>query len=199
MRPKGAPVTVRTIVSIGHPVLRETARPLDPAEIAGARVQQLIDDLVDTMRDADGAGLAATQVGEAVQVCVIEVRPGNPRYPYKPVIPLIVLVNPVVAPRTAETFANYEGCLSVPGLRGVVDRFVDVRVQALDRDGEPLDLVVRGLSAGTFQHETDHLHGRLFVDRVADTRTLCTWDEFRLRHEAAFAERARALVARFGS
>ena len=192
-------MTVRDIVQIGHPVLRETARPLEPAEVAGGGVQRLIDDLVDTMRAADGAGLAATQVGEAVQVCVIEVRPGNPRYPYKPRIPLTVLVNPVVTPRTAETFANYEGCLSVPGLRGVVDRFVDVQVQALDRHGEPLDLVARGLSAGTFQHETDHLHGRLFVDRVADTRTLCTWDEFRLRYEAAFTGRARALVARFGS
>ena len=192
-------MSVRDIVSIGHPVLRQTARPLDPDEIGTAGVERLIDDLVDTMRAANGAGLAATQVGEAVQVCVIEVRPGNPRYPYKPVIPLTVLVNPVVTPRTSETFANYEGCLSVPGLRGVVDRFVDVGVQALDRHGEPLDLVVQGLSAGTYQHETDHLQGRLFVDRVADTRTLCTWEEFRLRHEAGFAERARTLVGRFGS
>jgi len=192
-------MTVRDMLSIGHPVLRKTARPLDPDEVAGGGVQRLIDDLVDTMRAADGAGLAATQVGEAVQVCVVEVRPGNPRYPYKPAIPLTVLVNPVVTPRTTETFANYEGCLSVPGLRRVVDRFVDGGVQALDRHGESLDLVVLGLSAGTFQHETDHLHGRLFVDRVVDTRSLCTWDEFRLRHEAAFTERARALVDRFGS
>jgi peptide deformylase len=192
-------VTVRDIVQIGHPALRAPARPLTPGEVAAPGIQRLIDDLVDTMRAADGAGLAATQVGEGVQVCVAEVRPGNPRYPYKPEIPLTVLVNPVVEPLTAETFANYEGCLSVPGLRGVVDRFVQVRVRALDRAGAPLDLTVRGLSAGTFQHETDHLHGRLFVDRVADTRTLCTWDEFRLRHEAAFSERARALVARFGS
>jgi peptide deformylase len=105
----------------------------------------------------------------------------------------------VVEPVTAETFANYEGCLSVPGLRGVVERAVAVRVVALDRHGAPLELAILGLSAGTFQHEADHLRGRLFVDRVADTHTLCTWDEFRLRHEAAFAERARALVARFGS
>jgi peptide deformylase len=192
-------VTVRDIVQIGHPALRAPARPLTPDEVAAPGIQRLIDDLVDTMRAADGAGLAATQVGEGVQVCVAEVRPGNPRYPYKPEIPLTVLVNPVVEPLTAETFANYEGCLSVPGLRGVVDRFVQVRVRALDRAGAPLDLTVRGLSAGTFQHETDHLHGRLFVDRVADTRTLCTWDEFRVRHEAAFTERARTLVARFGS
>jgi len=192
-------VTVRDIVQIGHPALRAPARPLTPDEVAAPGIQRLIDDLVDTMRAADGAGLAATQIGEGVQVCVAEVRPGNPRYPYKPEIPLTVLVNPVVEPLTAETFANYEGCLSVPGLRGVVDRFVQVRVRALDRAGTPLDLTVRGLSAGTFQHETDHLHGRLFVDRVADTRTLCTWDEFRVRHEAAFTERARTLVARFGS
>ena len=192
-------MTVRDIVQIGHPALRAPARPLTPDEVAAPGIQRLIDDLVDTMRAADGAGLAATQIGEGVQVCVAEVRPGNPRYPYKPEIPLTVLVNPVVEPLTAETFANYEGCLSVPGLRGVVDRFVQVRVRALDRAGTPLDLTVRGLSAGTFQHETDHLHGRLFVDRVADTRTLCTWDEFRVRHEAAFTERARTLVARFGS
>ncbi len=192
-------MTVREILQAGHPVLRQEARALAPAELAAAGAQRLIDDLVDTMRAADGAGLAATQVGEAVQVCVAEVRPGNPRYPYKPVIPLTVLVNPMVEALTPETFANYEGCLSVPGLRGVVERAVEVRVRALDRHGDPLELLVRGLSAGTFQHETDHLQGRLFVDRVADTRTLCTWDEFRLRHEAAFTERARALVARFGS
>jgi peptide deformylase len=192
-------MTVREIVQIGHPVLRDAARRLDPSELATPEVQGLIDDLVDTMRAANGAGLAATQVGEPIQVCVAEVRPGNPRYPYKPVIPLTVLVNPVLEVLSPETFANYEGCLSVPGLRGVVDRAVEVRVQALDRTGTPLDLVVRGLSAGTFQHETDHLHGTLFIDRVADTRTLCTWDEFRLRHEAAFSDRARALVARFGT
>jgi peptide deformylase len=192
-------VTVRDILHIGHPVLRQQARPLAPDEVSASGTQRLIDDLVDTMRDADGAGLAATQVGEAVQVCVAEVRPGNPRYPYKPVIPLTVLVNPVVEALTAETFPVYEGCLSVPGLRGVVERFVEVRVRALDRHADPLDFVVRGLSAGTFQHETDHLEGTLFVDRVTDTRTLCTWDEFRRRHEAAFAARARALVTRFGS
>jgi len=81
----------------------------------------------------------------------------------------------------------------------VVKRAVAVQVRALGRNGDPLDFVVQGLSAGTFQHETDHLQGRLFIDRVTDTRTLCTWDEFRSRHEAAFGEQVRALVARFGS
>ena len=187
-------MTVRDILHIGHPVLRATAQPVDPVD-----VQTLIDDLIDTMRAADGAGLAANQIGEPVQVCVIEVRPGNPRYPYKPVIPLTVLINPVLEPLTDETFANYEGCLSVPGLRGVVDRFVEVRVRAVDRYGAPIDTIVQGLSAGTFQHETDHLQGRLFVDRVTDTRTLCTWPEFHQRYERGFVERVRALVDRFGS
>jgi peptide deformylase len=186
-------MSVRDILHIGHPVLREEAHPVDPTDVQG-----LIDDLIDTMRAANGAGLAANQIGEPVQVCVIEVRPGNPRYPYKPEIPLTVLVNPQIEVLTRETFANYEGCLSVPGLRGVVDRAVEVRVRALDRDGEELDTVVRGLSAGTFQHETDHLRGTMFIDRVTDTRTLCTWEEFQARHEAVFVERVQALGERFG-
>jgi peptide deformylase len=187
-------MAVRDILQIGHPVLREEAQPVDPAE-----VQPLIDDLIDTMRAANGAGLAASQIGEPAQVCVIEVGPGNLRYPYKPEIPLTVLINPVIGAISAETFANYEGCLSVPDLRGVVDRFVEIRVQALGRDGETIDTVVRGLSAGTFQHETDHLHGTLFIDRVTDTRTLCTWSEFHERYEATFVDRVRGLVDRFGS
>ncbi|MEY2421109.1 MAG: peptide deformylase [Acidimicrobiaceae bacterium] len=186
-------MSVREILHIGHPVLRTVAEPVDPQD-----VQQLVDDLIDTMRAANGAGLAANQIGEPVQVCVIEVRPGNPRYPYKPEIPLTVLINPEIEALTAETFANYEGCLSVPGLRGVVDRAVEVRVRARGRNGEPIDSVVRGLSAGTFQHETDHLRGTLFIDRVTDTRTLCTWEEFHARYESAFIEQVQRLVARFG-
>jgi peptide deformylase len=192
-------MSVREILRIGHPLLRQEARPVDPGEVASPEIRSVIADLVDTVRAADGAGLAATQIGEPVQVAVVEVRPGNPRYPYKPPIPLTVLVNPVVEPLSGETFANYEGCLSVPGLRGIVERFVEVRVTALDRGGGPVDLEVRGLSAGTYQHETDHLHGTLFVDRVTDSRTLCTWEEFARWHEGPFVERARALVARYGS
>jgi peptide deformylase len=192
-------MTVREIVQIGDPILRERTRPLDPEEICTAAVQELIDDLIETMRAANGAGLAANQVGEPVQVCVIEVRPGNARYPYKPEIPLTVLVNPTLDPITSEMFSNFEGCLSVTNLRGIVDRAVELRVRYLDRQATQVDTIVRGLSAGTFQHETDHLHGRLFIDRVTDTRTLCTWDAFRLHHEAAFVERVRALVDRFGS
>ena len=191
-------MALRKIATIGHPVLRETARELDREELASASVQRLIDDLVDTMRDAHGAGIAANQVHEPVRLCVIEIDK-NPRYPYKPDWPLTVLANPSVEARTDETFMNFEGCLSVPNLRGQVPRFTQVRVRGWDRRGQELDFEVNGLTAGTFQHELDHLDGRLFVDGVTDTRTLCTWSDYDRFHRDAFVARARALVARFGS
>lgn len=190
-------MALRKIATIGHPVLRKVARPLTRDELAGEAMQRLVDDLVDTMRDAAGAGIAANQVHEAVRICVIEIQ-DNPRYPYKPNWPLTVLVNPVVTPTTDETFLNYEGCLSVPNLRGEVPRFAGVRVEAWDRTGKDVAFEVKGLTAGTFQHELDHLDGKLFVDGVVDTKTLCTWSDFERWHKAAFVERAKALVARFG-
>jgi peptide deformylase len=191
-------MALRKIATIGHPVLRQVARELTREELASASMQRLVDDMVETMRDASGAGIAANQVHEPVRVCVIEVK-DNPRYPYKPNWPLTVLVNPVLEPTTDETFLNFEGCLSVPNLRGQVPRFTGVRVRAWDRHGQDVRLEVQGLTAGTFQHELDHLDGKLFVDRVADTRTLCTWADFERFHRDAFVERAKALVARFGS
>jgi peptide deformylase len=186
------------IATIGHPVLRDKSRKLTREELLDPKTQAFIDDLVETMRDARGAGLAANQVHAPVQICAIEVA-DNPRYPYKPNIPLTILVNPVLELLGDEVFGNYEGCLSVPDLRGEVFRHVEVRVRAWDRAGTDLDFVVRGLSAGTFQHEVDHLNGKLFVDSVRDTTTLTTWKEFERHRQAAFVERARALVARFGS
>ncbi len=191
-------MTLLKIATIGHPVLREKSTMLSQGELAHADTQAFIDDLVQTMRDARGAGLAANQVHRPIQICAIEVE-NNPRYPYKPNIPLTVLVNPVLEPIGDELFGNYEGCLSVPDLRGEVFRHVEVRVRAWDRSGRDLDFVVRGLSAGTFQHEVDHLRGKLFVDKVRDPTTLSTWKEFERHRQDAFVERARALVARFGS
>jgi peptide deformylase len=193
-----ASVSIRKIATIGHPVLRQVARALSRDELHSVEVQRFIDDLIETMRDANGAGLAANQVYEPVQVCAIEVR-DNPRYPYKPNVPLTVLVNPRVEPLADELFENYEGCLSVPNLRGVVERFTQIRVRAWDRHGEEIDAVIKGLTAGTYQHEVDHLQGRLFVDRVRDTRTLATWQDFERYHQRDFVERAKALVARYGS
>ena len=191
-------MAIRKIATIGHPVLRQLARKVTREELLGADMQRFIDDLVETMVDANGAGIAANQVYEPVQICAIWVK-DNPRYPYKPNVPLTILVNPEIEPLTTETFQNFEGCLSVPNMRGEVSRVTHVRVGAWDREGNAIDREVKGLTAGTFQHELDHLKGRLFVDGVTDTRTLCTWQEFERHHQAAFVERARALVSRFGS
>jgi peptide deformylase len=162
-------------------------------------VQRLIDDMIETMRAADGAGLAANQVAETRRIAVVEVRPGNPRYPYKPPIPLTVIVNPVIEPLDEELVWINEGCLSVPNLRGEVPRHVSIRLRYLDRDGAEHEETRRGLTAGTFQHELDHLDGTLFVDRVNDLRTLTSWNEFERFHKDAFVERARLLVERVGS
>ena len=191
-------MSVREIVTVGHPVLRQRARDVTPDELASPDVQGLIDDLIDTMRHANGAGIAANQVGVPLRVTTIEVG-DNPRYPYKPRIPLTVVVNPVIEPLDDETVEINEGCLSVPNLRGVVSRFVNVRVRYLDRDGVEHDEIKRGLTAGTFQHECDHLDGVLFLDRVADPRTFTTWEQFERFHRAEFVERITEFVARVGS
>lgn len=186
------------IAVLGEPVLRQRAREVTRDELLSSETQGFIDDLVATMRDADGAGLAAPQVMHPVRICAIEVRGNNPRYPYKPAIPLTILVNPVLTPLSAETFVNNEGCLSVVDLRGEVARCVHIRVQGLDRHGAALDFEARGLTAGTYQHEVDHLDGKVFVDR-ADPTTFSTWKNWERHHKAAFVERATALVQRFGS
>jgi peptide deformylase len=191
-------VTVRPIATVGHPVLRERARELTADELASPAIQALIDDMIATMRDAKGAGLAANQVHEAVRIAVIEVD-HNPRYPYKPPIPLTIVVNPVIEPLDDEVVEINEGCLSVPNLRGNVLRHVTVRVRYLDRDGIEHDEVKRGLTAGTFQHECDHLDGLLFLDRVVDTRTLTTWEDFERFHRDAFVARITEFVERVGS
>lgn len=191
-------MTLLKIAQIGEPVLRQVAEDVPPNAIASPEIQRFIDDLVETMRDANGAGLAANQVFRPIRVCAIEVK-DNPRYPYKPNVALTVLVNPQIELLGDERFDNFEGCLSVPNLRGVVPRHARVRVRALDREGRPWEREIAGLTAGTFQHEIDHLDGKVFLDRVADTSTLTTWDGFQRHHAAAFAERARALVAHYGS
>lgn len=183
-------MTIRKIAQIGEPVLRRRARSVSREELGTPAVQALIRDMIETMRDANGAGLAAPQVYESVQIAVIEVLE-NPRYPRAEPIPLVVLVNPVVTPLVQsaqdgladdEAITVYEGCLSVAGLRGRVRRPRKVRVEALDPEARPLSLVWEGFRAAVVQHEVDHLEGTLFVDR-ADPRTLCFLREYE-RHVA---------------
>ena len=192
-------MTLLKVAVIGEPVLRVPARALGADEVKTAQVQAFIDDLIETMRDADGAGLAAPQVFTSLRIAVIEVRGNNPRYPYKPPIPLTVLINPVLTPIGDETFDNYEGCLSVPDLRGLVKRHARLRVQYLDRTGAPHDVTVAGVSAGTFQHECDHLDGKIFLDRVTDPTTLSTWKNWDRHHKATFVESITQVVAKYGS
>ena len=177
-------MAILKIAQLGEPILRRKADLIDPREIGSERIQTLIDDMIETMHDADGAGLAAPQVYESLQLCVIEVDK-NPRYPQFEPIPLTVLINPVVTPLVGgpgalsaeDSFQMYEGCLSVPGMRGQVTRPRKVRVQALDRAGNALDFVWESFRAVVVQHETDHLNGALYVDR-ADPKTLTFLREY---------------------
>jgi peptide deformylase len=191
-------MSVRDILHVGNPLLREVSRTVSRDELASAEMQHLIDDLVDTQRAAHGAGIAAPQIGELVRIATVEVTE-NPRYPYKPRIPLTVVVNPIIEPLDDEMVEVNEGCLSVPNMRGNVMRFVNIRLRYWDRDGVEHDEVKRGLTAGTFQHELDHLDGLLFLDKVFDTRSLTTWEQFEKYHREAFVARITEFVERVGS
>ena len=192
-------MAVRDILEIGHPTLAARAREVEVEAIGTPEVQGWIDDLIDTMRAANGAGIAANQVGIPYRLFTVEVKGNNPRYPYKPPIPLTILVNPEIAFLSDETFENYEGCLSVPNLRGAVDRHLEIAVSGHDRDGVRRSFEVRGYSAGTYQHELDHLDGVLFPHRVSDRRTFCSWSAFAAFRQEAFAGRVRRLVEHWGA
>ncbi|HEY7251805.1 MAG TPA: peptide deformylase [Methylomirabilota bacterium] len=173
-------MAILKVARLGHPVLRQRALPVPIDEIRAAETQRLIDDMVETMREYNGAGLAGNQVHVLKQICVIEVH-GNPRYPDAPAIPLTVLINPVVTPLTEEKEDGWEGCLSVPDMRGVVPRFGSVRLEARDRDGGKIDVVAKEFFARVIQHETDHLDGIVYLDRMRDFTTLshlAEWNKY---------------------
>jgi peptide deformylase len=190
-------MTVRPIVEVGNPVLREPARELSPEELRSAAIQALIDDLIETRRAANGAGLSAPQVGASVRIAVAENDGANPRYPYKPPIPLTVIVNPVIEEAGGEAELINEGCLSLPGVRAEVSRQMSITIRYLDRDGNERSEQKRGLTAGTFQHEVDHLDGTLITDRAEPT-SVTSWAEYERLHREEFERRAREIVARHG-
>jgi peptide deformylase len=165
------------VARMGHPVLRQQAEPIPPEQITSPEVQDFIDDMIETMYDYDGAGLAAPQVHVSKQIVVMEVSQ-NPRYPNAPAIPLTVYINPEITPLTEEMDEDWEGCLSVPGLRGRVPRYTKIRLRAYDRDGQRVDFVAAGFHARVIQHECDHLWGKLYIDRVRDTTSLTFMEEF---------------------
>jgi peptide deformylase len=173
-------MAILKVARLGHPVLRKVAAPVPVEEIRSRETQRLIDDMVETMREYNGAGLAANQVHTLQRICVIEVN-GNPRYPDAPSIPLTVLINPVVTPLTADLEDGWEGCLSVPDMRGMVSRHTAVRLEAYDQAGKKLDVVAKEFFARVIQHETDHLNGIVYVDRMQDLSTLthlAEWNKY---------------------
>ncbi len=151
---------------MGEPLLREVARPVARFDAA---LRTLIADMDETMRANHGAGIAAPQVGESLRAVIFELR-DNPRYPHIKPVPYTVLVNPVLTPLTEEQEEGWEGCLSVPGMRGLVPRYTRLRYQGFDAAGVPIDRTVDGFHARVVQHEVDHLDGILFPQRVRDLR-----------------------------
>ena len=164
-------MAILKVARLGHPVLRQVAEPVATEAIRSPETQHLIDDMIETMREYSGAGLAATQVHRLVQIAEIEVLK-DPRYPEAPEIPLTVLINPIVTPLTEQTEDGWEGCLSIPDMRGIVARWTAVRLEARDREGQPIDLKAADFFARVIQHESDHLNGIVYVDRMRDLRTL---------------------------
>lgn len=172
-------MAVREIIRMGHPTLRRRARELAPEEIRTEKTQLLVADMIDTLRASGGIGLAAPQIDESVRLAVIEIPGGQTRYGEIPAMPLSAFVNPeieIVA--GAEQRGYWEGCLSVPGLRGFVTRPQHIRVRALNLEGEPLTLELQGFLATVFQHEFDHLDGHLYIDRIEDPTRLVFEEEY---------------------
>ena len=159
-------MAVRPVLKMGEPLLRAVAQPVARFD---AQLAALVADMDDTMRALSGAGIAAPQIGVSARVVIFELK-DNPRYPHIQPVPYTVLVNPVLTPLTDEEAEGWEGCLSVPGLRGLVPRVTRLRYSGFDLAGAPLERTVAGFHARVVQHEVDHLDGILFPQRVRDLR-----------------------------
>jgi peptide deformylase len=175
-------VAILKVARMGHPVLRTKAQPIPPSEITSPRIQQLIDDLFETMREYSGIGLAAPQVHEGLRVFVAGLR--TPEAAAGELnddtdMPFIALINPQITPVGDEIISGWEGCLSIPDIRGLVPRASRIQVKAYDRNGRMIEIAARGLPARVIQHETDHLDGILFFDRMNSFESLTFSDEYR--------------------
>ncbi len=161
-------MTVRTILKMGDPRLLRIAPPVPAADFDSDAIHLLVSDMFDTMHAVNGAGLAAPQIGVDLQLVIFGTDAPNPRYPDAPIVPRTVLLNPVITALDAAEESDWEGCLSVPGLRGVVPRFTHIRYTGVDQYGDPIDRTVSGFHARVVQHECDHLIGKLYPMRVSD-------------------------------
>ena len=167
-------MAVRPILRLGHPYLRQVAAPV--TEFSTPRLHELVQDMLDTMRANNGAGLAAIQIGVLLRVVVFELE-RNPRYPDAESVPLTVLVNPTIEVLGEERDLGWEGCLSVPGMRGLVPRFTRLRYRGYDELGQPIDRTVADFHARVVQHECDHLDGILYPQRIEDMTAFGFEDE----------------------
>jgi peptide deformylase len=165
-------MSILKVARMGHPVLRERARPLDSTEVRTSTFQKLIDDMIETMAEYEGIGLAAPQVHEGVRLFVAGVEGSGDN------LKIVPFINPVITPVGAETVEDWEGCLSIPDIRGKVPRAREVVIKALDRRGKPFELSLKNYPARVVQHETDHLDGVLFFDRMKTFDTLTFMEEF---------------------
>jgi len=165
-------MSILKVARMGHPVLRTRARELDPTEIRTAVFQKLIDDMIETMAEYEGIGLAAPQVHEGVRLFVAGIDGKGDD------LKVVPFINPVITPIGEERVEDWEGCLSIPEIRGKVPRARDVVIKALDRRGKPFELTLKNYPARVVQHETDHLDGVLFFDRMREFATLTFLDEF---------------------
>jgi|TARA_B100000315_G_scaffold23860_2_gene20647 peptide deformylase len=170
-------MSILKVARLGHPVLRKTADKVDIEKIASKEIQRFIDDMIDTMREYDGVGLAAPQVHQSLQISVIESEK-NPRYPGAPDMPLTILINPEITHMSEKTAEGWESCLSVEDFRGKVSRSTALNVSAYDREGEEITLEASGFLAIVLQHEIDHLNGIVYLDRMKDFKTLSHMNEF---------------------
>jgi len=173
-------LSVLKIARLGHPILREIAKPVDLQALTKPgdnELQQLIDDMIDTMRDEGGVGIAAPQVARSLQIVIVEYQQ-NERYPSQEDIPLTVYVNPVITHLGEETSSFWEGCLSLKDLRGLVTRSKAITVEAFSREGKKMVVDAIGFLAVVLQHEIDHLHGKVFLDRMTDLTQLAWAEEW---------------------
>ena len=166
------------IAQIGHPILRNKTKSVPIDEINSEYVKNIISKMIKTMRKYNGAGLAANQIYESLRICIIEVL-DNPRYKHLCSIPLKILINPkIIIKKKTATFNSYEGCLSVPNLRGKVKRYNNINVTYYTEKGKKITENIKGLESIVYQHEIDHLDGYLFTDKLEDNSSLVTYDNY---------------------
>ena len=174
------------IAQIGHPILRNKTKDIPINEIKSENTKKIIEKMIKTMRMHNGAGLAANQIYEPISICIIEVL-DNPRYKHLNTIPLKVLINPkVIIKKDSATFNSYEGCLSVPNLRGKVKRYNTINVTYYNMDAKKITEDIKGLESIVYQHEIDHLDGYLFTDKVEDNSTLVTYENYQKYYEEEY-------------